>query len=163
MRRCVFLDRDGVINYPPSPGEYILRPRDLHIIPAVVDWIRIFNTLGLLVIVVTNQRCVARGQITDDELSQIHDAMLKRLREAGAHIDDVYVCPHEKDSCTCRKPMPGMVQAAAVKWDIDVSSSLMIGDSVSDRDLAAACGMAFVGVSSGRVVDTTFVSAVKEL
>jgi D-glycero-D-manno-heptose 1,7-bisphosphate phosphatase len=111
----------------------------------------LFNALGYLVIVVTNQRGVARGLVQADALEQIHANMLRQIAEAGGRIDDIFVCPHERDSCNCRKPAPGMVLAAQQRWDIDLSASLLIGDSASDRELAHNCGLSFVGVEAGRI------------
>src|SRR5215831_16473868 len=73
MRRCVFLDRDGVINFKPPKGQYIRTWGEFRLIPAVVDWIRLFNALDMLVVVVTNQRGVALGQVDRAELTRIHD------------------------------------------------------------------------------------------
>ena len=153
MRRAVFLDRDGVINYRAPQGEYVLSSSEFRIIPQVVDWIRLFNALDFLVIVVTNQRCVSLGLTTSDEIERIHENMRNELERLGARIDGVYVCPHGLNDCDCRKPKPGMVLQAAADRDIDVSRSLMIGDSASDKELAANCGMRFIAVNDGKVVD----------
>ena len=154
MRRCVFLDRDGVINAKAADGEYILRWEDFRLIPETVDWIKLFNALGFLVIVVTNQRAVAKGLLTGRELESMHDAMKAALWQAGAHIDDVLCCPHEEFTCECRKPKPGLVLQAQQRWDIDLGHSLMIGDSESDFALARTCGMRFIRVAHGRIVRT---------
>jgi histidinol-phosphate phosphatase family protein len=151
MRRCVFLDRDGVINVKARPGEYIRSAAEFRIIPSIVDWIRLFNALDLLVIVLTNQRGVARGLMSSADVDHIHQHMRELLAQRGARIDDVFVCPHEEGVCDCRKPRPGMVLAAARKWDIDIARSVFIGDSDVDRELAAACGMKFLGVEDGTV------------
>jgi D-glycero-D-manno-heptose 1,7-bisphosphate phosphatase len=152
MRRCVFLDRDGVINEKAVDGEYILRWDDFHFIPETVDWIKLFNALEFLVIVVTNQRAVAKGLLTEGGLESIHAAMKATLQQAGARIDDVLCCPHEESSCECRKPKPGLVLQAQQRWDIDLGQSLMIGDSRSDFVLARACGMRFTRVACGRII-----------
>lgn len=153
-RRCVFLDRDGVINVKAPDGEYIRTWSEFQLIPVVTDWIRLFNALDLLVIVVTNQRGVARNLVRADDLDEIHRKMAALLMKMGARIDDIFCCPHEADSCGCRKPATGLVRQAVAKWNIDVPGSLMIGDSDSDRQLAANCGMPFVQVANGRVVET---------
>ncbi len=153
MRRCVFIDRDGVINEAPVPGEYIVRWDDFRIIPAVVDWIRLVRALGYLVIVVTNQRCVALGLASLATVDDIHRRMSDELAARGAPVDDVYCCPHEEGACDCRKPKPGLVTAAAAKWNIDLKQSIMIGDSDRDRGLAANTGMTFVEVHGGSVTD----------
>ncbi len=151
-RRCVFLDRDGVINAAPPPGEYILTWEDFKLIPAIVDWIRLSNALGSLVIVVTNQRCIARGLVSAETVGEIHRRMVATLAARGARIDDVYCCPHEEGECECRKPKPGLVEAAAAKWDIDLSQSILIGDSERDRELARATGLPFIEVREGKMV-----------
>jgi histidinol-phosphate phosphatase family protein len=148
-RRCVFLDRDGVINESPVQGEYICRWEEFRIIPSAVDWIRLANALGMLVIVVTNQRSVSLGLVTQEQVDEIHRRMCEALAQRGAHIDDVYCCPHAEDACDCRKPKPGMVIAAAEKWNIDVAASVMIGDSARDRDLAANTGLTFLEAENG--------------
>jgi histidinol-phosphate phosphatase family protein len=150
MRRCVFLDRDGVINIKPAPGEYIRTWEEFRLIPSVVDWIRLFNALDLLVVVVTNQRGVALGRVDPAELARIHDNMKQQLLNLGARIDDIFCCVHEEHTCNCRKPRPGMVMAAARKWDIDLRGSLLIGDSTRDEELALVCGMPFITVNEGK-------------
>jgi D-glycero-D-manno-heptose 1,7-bisphosphate phosphatase len=154
-RRCVFLDRDGVINVSPEPGCYIVSPAQLRIIPAVVDWIRLFNTLELLVIVVTNQRGVALGLMRACQLEEIHSKLLREVALAGARIDDIFACVHEEGTCSCRKPRPGLVLAAERKWNIDLGRSLLIGDSQRDRQLARTCGVPFLLAKDGALVQPT--------
>lgn len=151
-RACVFLDRDGVINRKPPAGDYIRSWAEFVFIPAVVDWIRLFNALGLLVIVVTNQRGVALGLMQQADLDRIHARMIQELEERGARIDDVLCCPHAEDSCDCRKPKPGLVLQACRKWDLDLSRSLLLGDSDRDRQLAANCGIRYLAVSEGKLL-----------
>ena len=150
-RRCIFLDRDGVINVKAPAGEYIRTWQEFQLIPAVVDWIRLFNVLDFLVVVVTNQRGVARGVVEPADLGEIHRRMVHQLAGEGARVDDVFACPHEENSCNCRKPGTGLVLEAAEKWNIDISRSVMIGDSESDRQLAENCGMRFVCVRDGQI------------
>lgn len=146
-RRCVFLDRDGVINRAAKPGDYIRSWDQFEFLPNITDWIRLFNELGYLVIVVTNQRGVASGLMDLDTVEDMHRRMIEQLAEAGARIDDVFCCPHAADSCDCRKPLPGLVQQACRKWEIDLDHSLLIGDSWRDEELARNCGVRFLGAS----------------
>jgi D-glycero-D-manno-heptose 1,7-bisphosphate phosphatase len=150
-RRCVFLDRDGVINQNAAPHEYIRNWSDFRFLPNIVDWIRLFNALDFLVIVVTNQRGIARGVTTRESVDDIHGRMIAELAARGARIDDVFVCPHQENACDCRKPKPGMVMEAQAKWGIDLAGSLMIGDLDSDAMLASACGMRFLRASDGKL------------
>lgn len=152
LRRSAFLDRDGVINVSPAPGHYIRSWEEFRIIPEAVEWIRLFNALDLLVIVITNQRGVSRGMISPAELESIHRNMVVELASLGARVDDVFCCPHAENACGCRKPKPGMVWQAASKWNIDVPRSILLGDSLSDRQLAENCGMHFVSVREGHVI-----------
>jgi D-glycero-D-manno-heptose 1,7-bisphosphate phosphatase len=151
-RACVFLDRDGVINRKPPAGEYIRSWREFILIPAVVDWIRLFNALELLVIVVTNQRGVALGLMQQRDVDDIHARMVQELRQRGARIDDVFCCPHAENACDCRKPKPGLVLEACRKWNLDLARSILLGDSDLDRKLAENCGIRFLAVSEGRIV-----------
>jgi histidinol-phosphate phosphatase family protein len=149
-RRCVFLDRDGVINVKPPEGQYVRRWEEFHFLPGVADWVRLLNALDFLVVVVTNQRGVARGLLRLEDLREVHRRMVEALAREGARVDDVLFCPHERDSCACRKPLPGLVHAAQQRWDIDLRASLLIGDSDCDRQLAAACGMRFLRAEKGQ-------------
>ena len=154
MRGCVFMDRDGVINRNPPAGDYILNWSEFTFMPRIEDWIQIFNALGLLVIVVTNQRCVARGLMTGQALDELHRRMAAELLSRGARVDDVLTCPHEDGVCNCRKPLPGLIRQAVDKWNIDLSRSILIGDTDRDRELAANCGIPFVLVKDGAVMET---------
>ncbi|HLJ45211.1 MAG TPA: HAD family hydrolase [Bryobacteraceae bacterium] len=151
-RRCVFLDRDGVINEKPRDGEYIRDWSEFRLLPRVIDWIRLFNALGFLVIVVTNQRGVARGVMSAADVEEIHSRMTAELARHGARVDDVFCCPHEENTCNCRKPRPGLVLQAQDKWDVDLAHSLLIGDSDRDAALAVGCGIPFLRAENGRLV-----------
>jgi D-glycero-D-manno-heptose 1,7-bisphosphate phosphatase len=150
--RCVFLDRDGVINQKAPPHEYIREWSEFRFLPNIADWIRIFNALDFRVIVITNQRGIARGMMTREAVDEIHRNMIAELGARGAHIDDLFVCPHHENQCECRKPKPGMVLQAQARWDIDLGGSLLIGDSDDDEALAAACGLRFLRVHQGRLI-----------
>jgi len=151
LRPCVFLDRDGVINEAPPAGQYILRWEEFRWIDTITDWIRLFRVLGYLVIVVTNQRCVAKGLLSLAELNALHERMQQELARRGAPLDAVYACPDEDSPC--RKPRPGMVEQAVRDFGIDLSRSLLIGDTDNDRQLAATCGLPFICVDQGRIVE----------
>ena len=155
-RRCVFLDRDGVINVKAAPHEYIVQWDDFQLLPNVTDWIRLFNVLGFLVIVVTNQRCIARGMATLEQLDTLHRRMVEHLSNLGARIDDIFLCPHEEGTCACRKPQPGLVLQAVAKWNIDLPSSLLIGDSPSDAELAMRCGLPYASAANGKIVGVRY-------
>ena len=133
MNRAAFLDRDGVINSKPPGGRYVTRWEEMRFLPGVAKAIAKLNQAGFRVIVVSNQRCVAKGLVTFADLDVIHERMCSELHAAGAVIDAVYYCPHEKrPPCNCRKPAPGMLLAAARDHQIDLGASWMIGDSKVD-------------------------------
>src|SRR5271168_5223876 len=114
MTRAVFLDRDGVINRKPPEGDYVTRWEDFHILPGVAEGIVHLKQAGFRVIVVTNQRCVAKGLLSVAELEKMHQQMSDLLAQSGAAIDGIYYCPHEMEPrCDCRKPAPGMLLDAA--------------------------------------------------
>jgi len=132
----VFLDRDGVINRKAPEGQYVTCWEDFHLLPEVIEGIAELNRAGLCVIVVTNQRCVAKGLLTEAELKKLHQRMSDHLAQAGAIIDAIYYCPHELEPpCRCRKPAPGMLLEAAHSRGLNLEASWMIGDS--DIDIVA--------------------------
>ncbi|SRR5581483_5514184 len=153
-RRCLFLDRDGVINAAPPEGEYIRTWAEFRLLPEVVSWIQLFKAAGYLVIVVTNQRGIALGRYSHEDLQSLHDRMRAELATQGAFIDAILYCPHAENTCDCRKPRPGMIFNAQKMFDIDLPASLLIGDSERDRQLAQRCGIPFALVRDGRVIDT---------
>jgi D-glycero-D-manno-heptose 1,7-bisphosphate phosphatase len=141
LTRAVFLDRDGVINQKPIEGQYVTRWEDFHILPGVIEGIVLLNRAGFRVIVVTNQRCVAKGLLTVTELEKMHERMTDFLVRAGATIDGTFYCPHEMEpSCDCRKPAPGMLLNAARLLDIELPASWMIGDSDIDVEAGRNAG-----------------------
>lgn len=141
MNRAVFLDRDGVINRKADEGEYITRWEEFHFLPGVAEGIALLNKAGWSVIVISNQRCVAKGLLTIEELESIHRRMREELLAAGARLAGIYYCPHEKEPvCNCRKPAPGMLLKAARDHRIDLQVSWMIGDSETDVEAGKRAG-----------------------
>jgi len=140
--RCVFLDRDGVINRKAPEGEYIARWSELEILPGVEAAIAALNRSGRRVIVVSNQRGIALGLYTREDLEQLHAQLQEHLGEHEAHIDAFYYCPHDEGECDCRKPGTGMfVQAFRDFPEASPANSVMIGDSLPDIQAAQAMGM----------------------
>lgn len=143
-QKAVFLDRDGTINKYVG---FLRNIDDFELIEGVSEAIRKINQSGYLAIVVTNQPVIARGEVTWEELHEIHRKMESLLGKDGAYIDGIYICPHHPDKgfegerpeykfdCDCRKPKPGLLLQAAKEFNINLAQSIMIGDS--DRDLAA--------------------------
>lgn len=140
-QKAIFLDRDGTINRYVG---FLTKPEQFELIPGVAEAIKMINKSGYLAIVVTNQPVIARGDCTWEELQQIHDKMETELGKEGAFLDAIYICPHHKDKgfegerpeykfdCECRKPKPGLLLQAAKDFNIELSQSIMIGDSEND-------------------------------
>ena len=139
-RRAVFLDRDGTII---EDADYLTSADELRILSGAVEGLKRLRQAGLLLLVVTNQSAVARGWLTEAQLQEIHRELQGMLRAEGAVVDDFFYCPHlpEGDveeyavTCSCRKPAPGLIEAAAAKWNVDTSRSFAVGDS--ERDVVA--------------------------
>ena len=149
-QKAIFLDRDGTINKMVG---FITKPEQFELIPGVSEAIKKMNKAGFLVIVVTNQPVIARGDCSFEELQMIHDKMETELGKEGAFVDAIYVCPHHTDkgfegerpeykcNCDCRKPKPGLLLQAARDFNIDLSESYMIGDSERDVDAGKNAGV----------------------
>jgi len=115
--------------------------RCAELLPNIADWIRLFNALEMLVIVVTNQRGIGRGIMTEEQLHAIHSELQDHLGKThDVAFDDIYYCPDLDSNSPRRKPAPGMLLEAAKKWDIDLASSWMSGDSLSDVAAGKAAG-----------------------
>jgi D-glycero-D-manno-heptose 1,7-bisphosphate phosphatase len=139
MKRAAFLDRDGVINRKANEGEYVTRWEDFHFLSGAAAGIAMLNAAGWSVIVISNQRCVAKGLLSREGLESIHRRMQEELAVAGARLDGIYYCPHEKE-CECRKPAPGMLLKAAKEHQLDLQASWMVGDSETDVEAGKRAG-----------------------
>jgi D-glycero-D-manno-heptose 1,7-bisphosphate phosphatase len=138
----VFLDRDGVINHKMPEGSYVTSWEEFRLLPQVPEAIARLNDAGLKVLVVSNQRGVALGLYTIADVETIHANFQAQLQGRGAHIDGFYYCPHDKRSCTCRKPLPGLFEQSVAQFpDISAETSVMIGDSLSDIEFGRNLGM----------------------
>ena len=146
MKRAVFLDRDGVINEEPE-ARWVTDWKDFRFLPGVKEAIERLKCEGFLVMIVTNQRCISLGLLSEDGLQEIHGRMLELLGESN--IDAVYHCPHNEDEgCDCRKPRPGMLERAAREFDIDLKGSYIVGDSLSDMQAGEAVGVGRILITS---------------
>ncbi len=138
--KVVFLDRDGVIN-KKIPDDYVKSWAEFEFLPKVKEAIKLLNQAQFKVIVVTNQACIGKGIITEEQLYQIHQQMLNELKEQGAYIDAIYYCPHrQEDNCNCRKPKYGMLEQASREIEIDFKNSWMIGDEPKDIEAGKRIG-----------------------
>ena len=108
--------------------------------PEFPDILKVVTEKGFVAIVVTNQRGIARGLMTEDDWSAIHAHMVELLAEHGVSVLDVFHCPHENNSCTCRKPQAGMLLEAAQRHDLDLTKSWMVGDNGRDIEAGTRAG-----------------------
>lgn len=148
-QKAIFLDRDGTINKYVG---FLTKPEQFELIEGATEAVKMINKSGYLVIVVTNQPVIARGDCTWEELQIIHDKMETELGKEGAFVDAIYICPHHPDKgfegerpeykfdCDCRKPKAGLFLQAAKDFNIDLSQSIMIGDSDCDVEAGNNAG-----------------------
>lgn len=155
-QRAVFLDRDGTINKYVG---FLRNIDDFELLDGAAEAIKKINASGYLAIVVTNQPVIARGEVSFEELQEIHNKMETLLGEKGAYLDAIYFCPHHphkgyegerpelKIECACRKPKPGMLLQASKDFHIDLEHSWMIGDGENDvmAGKNAGCRTALIG------------------
>lgn len=170
-QKAVFLDRDGTIN------KYVgfLRSIDeFELIDGVAEAIQKINAKGYLAIIITNQPVIARGEVSFNELEEIHNKMETLLGNEGAYLDAIYYCPHHphkgyqgecpelKIDCECRKPKPGMLLKAASDFNIDLSLSWMIGDGESDIRAGQNAGCRTALIGKGVFGQTVSVQSLKD-
>ncbi|GMV60815.1 MAG: hypothetical protein AMXMBFR72_39010 [Betaproteobacteria bacterium] len=145
-RRAAFLDRDGVINVDLG---YVVRQEDFHFVPGTLEAARALAERGFALVVITNQSGIARGLYTTEDFEKLTRWMREQFRAAGAPLAGVYFCPHHptegqgqyRVNCTCRKPAPGMLLAAAHELGLDLARSVLFGDKRSDLEAAHAAGV----------------------
>jgi len=132
MNKAIFLDRDGVINKGALEHEYITSLEGFQFLPGVLEALKRISGKGYVILVVTNQRAISLGKMSNSDLERIHTHMLKTVEEAGGKIEKVYFCPHGDGECNCRKPAPGMLDTAQSDYELCLEESWVIGDSISD-------------------------------
>lgn len=138
MRPAAFLDRDGTII---EDRGYLGDPAGVTLLPGAVDALRALRDAGYLLIVITNQSGIARGIFSAGDLARVNARMRELLAAEGVTLDGLYFCPHgPDDACACRKPLPGMLHAAAEEHGIDLAASVSIGDQPRDAQAGAAAG-----------------------
>ncbi|WP_294412648.1 HAD-IIIA family hydrolase [uncultured Ruminococcus sp.] len=158
-QRAIFLDRDGTLNKYVG---FLRNTDEFELVSGAAEAVKLINASGCLAIVATNQPVIARGEVTFDELAEIHNKMETLLGHEGAYLDGIYFCPHHphkgyegevpelKIECECRKPKAGMLLKSAEDFNIDLSQSWMIGDGENDilAGKAAGCRTALIGNES---------------
>ncbi|HTJ98123.1 MAG TPA: D-glycero-beta-D-manno-heptose 1,7-bisphosphate 7-phosphatase [Bordetella sp.] len=139
--KLIILDRDGVINqdsdaFVKSPDEWIALPGSIQAISRLYE-------AGWTVVVASNQSGLGRRLFDMNTLTAIHAKMRRELAQAGGAIDAIFLCPHlPEENCRCRKPLPGMYEQIAERYDADLTGVPAVGDSLRDLQACAAMGCA---------------------
>lgn len=153
-RPGIFVDRDGTLIREVG---YLAAVEEVKLLPGAAAAVRRANTLGIPILLVTNQSAVARGWLTEGALTKIHEHLVRLLRREGARLDGLYYCPHHPDGtvaeyrlvCPCRKPRPGLLLRAARDFRLDLGKSVMIGDKLIDVEAGRRAGTLTVLVETG--------------
>ena len=161
--KVVFLDRDGVIN-KDSP-DYIKSWSEFEFLPRSIEAIKRLTLNGFTAIIITNQSVINRKMVSGEDLEYIHAMMKKAVKSGGGEIKDIFFCPHmPEDGCDCRKPKPGLIYRAQKRYGIDLSTSVMVGDSAKDIECArkAGCGQSIL-VKTGNGTEAERILAEKKI
>ena len=146
MNRALFIDRDGVIN---KERDYVYRISDFEFVPDIFNNLKQFNSLGFLIIIITNQAGIGRGLYSEEDFNDLTKWMLGEFENNQVKITDVYFDPchpehgvgkYKKDSYN-RKPNPGMIFNAAEKHNIDLNNSILVGDKLNDIEAGINAGI----------------------
>jgi histidinol-phosphate phosphatase family protein len=162
-RSALFLDRDGVINRRIIGG-YVAKPEQFTFLPGVLQAIPILNTVFKYLFIATNQQGIGKGLFSEQDLRDVHQFMLRNVNEHGGRIDHIFFSPHlDIEQHPSRKPGIGMaLEAKALYPSIDLSSSIMVGDSIHDLEFGRNAGMSTVfirhekDIFPGKLADQEF-------
>ncbi len=147
LRPAVFLDRDGTICEEVGYLNHLSR---LQIFSYAAAAIRRLNDAHLPVIVVTNQSGIARKIFPESLVIETHQRIASRLAAHGARLDASYYCAHTSlDRCSCRKPLPGLLDKAAKEHSIELRRSFVVGDRYADIEMAHRVGASGLLVLTG--------------
>ncbi len=153
-RRAVFLDKDGTLveNVP-----YNVDPERIRLMPGALEGVAALHASGYRLIVVSNQSGVARGYFREEALRPVEARLRELLAGAGAQLDGFYYCPHAEEgvvapfkiACGCRKPLPGLLERAALDHGINLEASWMIGDILDDVEAGRRAGCRTILIDNG--------------
>ena len=137
----LFIDRDGVINHEKKL-DYILSWDEFKFYDDVPKALEIFARIFGTIVLVTNQRGIGKGLMTEEDLENIHSNMLEKISDANGRIDNIYYCTSLDDNSPNRKPNPGMAHQAKNDFpNIDFAKSIMIGNKLSDMQFGRNAGL----------------------
>jgi D-glycero-D-manno-heptose 1,7-bisphosphate phosphatase len=147
--RCIFLDRDGVVNR--NRDDYVRTVAEFEFLPGALRGLARLAASPFAIVVVTNQSAIGRGAATATAVAKIHAHLKHEVVLARGRIDGIYVCPHHPDlGCDCRKPKSGLLHTAAAELGLDLDGSYLIGDALSDVQAALSAGCRPILVLTGR-------------
>jgi D-glycero-D-manno-heptose 1,7-bisphosphate phosphatase len=159
-----FLDRDGTINVGAAPGEYVVSPDQVELLPGAASAIRRLNRLPAPVVVVTNQRGIALGLMSEADLAAVNARLEELLAAQGARVDAIFHCPHPRGECDCRKPGPGMFERAVAEVPgVRLEGAAMVGDSALDVEAGIRLGLTTVRLGSAAAGEPTADRSVPDL
>jgi len=153
MKKVFFLDRDGIINIDKG---YIYRPSDIEFTEGILSLLKTASVMGFEFIIVTNQAGIAKGMYEEKDVINLHAWMKEELAKHNIEILDFFHCPHHPrftGECSCRKPAPGMIFAAAEKHGINLNESMIIGDKQSDVQAGRNAGLKKTILVSSEYID----------
>lgn len=159
MNKALFIDRDGVIN---KEKDYVHHIGDFEFLPGIFSSLREFNSLGFLIVIITNQAGIGRGFYSEEDFKSLTKWMLEEFSKNEVHITDVYFDPNHpehgqgkyKKESYDRKPNPGMILKAAKKYEISLDDSILVGDKLSDiaAGINAGVGKLYL-VKTGHIIE----------
>jgi D-glycero-D-manno-heptose 1,7-bisphosphate phosphatase len=154
MKKTVFLDRDGTIIVDKG---YLADPDGVAFLPGAMEALQRLSEAGYQLIIITNQSVIGRRMASEADVRAVNRRMEDRLAEEGIRFAGIYLCPHHPDDeCTCRKPMPGMINRAAHEHEADLAHSAMVGDTPRDVEAGERAGCALnilLGLEEGCAPD----------
>lgn len=142
MKKAIFLDRDGTINNN-CDHYYIWKKEELLLNPGVIEALSVLKSRGYLLIVISNQGGISKGEFSADDVDALHVHLCSMLEKEGVKLDEIYYCPHHHlvESCLCRKPRSLMIEKALARFNIDPEASWLIGDAERDVEAGKAAGL----------------------
>ena len=159
-KKVIFLDRDGVINKKAPKADYVKKWSEFEFLEGAIEAMKKLTLKEYEIYIISNQAGIARGMMTEDDLTEIHKKMVQILKDSGVKIKKIYHCPHGWDEgCECRKPKPGMFYRAGRENNLDLSKAVFIGDDERDFEAGEAAGIKTILVTS----DKSFLDIVNKI
>ena len=145
--KVIFLDRDGVLN-ENLEGDYVKTVEELKIFPESFEAIKLLKDNGYKTVLITNQRGIALGLMTHEDLATVHRYLQSEMERHGTALDAIFYCPHDNDECECRKPKIGLFLEAEKIFDVDKAASFMAGDKASDIEAGRRYGVRTISINN---------------